>query len=211
MYWSDWGSHPKIEVAGMDGSDRRTLIGTNLTWPNGLAIDFEKKRLYWADGGTRKIEYSDLDGKHRTTVISPRKYFNHTYIIFNIMNNLKTRSFICLAANTNHPFGLVIYKNKIFWTDWDTTSIHRADKDTGKNMTIIRSGIGGLMDVRVLHRDRPKVKNPCERNNGGCSHICLLSPKPKRYTCACHTGLVLHVSSLQLIDSDNSKSIITHN
>jgi sugar lactone lactonase YvrE len=70
MYWSDWGKNPKIEIAALDGLERRVLISTNLTWPNGLAIDFEKNRLYWADGGTSKIEYSDLDGNQRTTIIS---------------------------------------------------------------------------------------------------------------------------------------------
>ncbi|OXU25251.1 hypothetical protein TSAR_015309 [Trichomalopsis sarcophagae] len=166
MFWSDWGEKPKIERAGMDGSDRRDLISTSLTWPNGLAIDFEEKRLYWADGGTSKIEYSDLDGKHRTTIIQ--------------------------APDTKHPFGLVIHKNKIYWTDWDTMSIHRADKDTGKSVTVIRSGITGLMDVRVFHRNRQMVENPCSRNNGNCSHLCLLAPAPKRYRCACPTGLILN-------------------
>lgn len=74
MYWCDWGEHPKIERAGMDGSDRRVLISQNITWPNGLAIDFLKHRLYWADGGTGRIEYSDLDGKNRVTLISDSMY-----------------------------------------------------------------------------------------------------------------------------------------
>lgn len=69
MYWSDWGDQPKIERAGMDGSGRVTLISNNLTWPNGLAIDLERGRLYWTDGGTKAIEYSNLDGKHRTVLI----------------------------------------------------------------------------------------------------------------------------------------------
>lgn len=70
MYWSDWGEKGKIEKASMDGTDRKVLFGTDLTWPNGLAIDFDKKRLYWTDAGTQKIEYSTLDGKGRTVLIS---------------------------------------------------------------------------------------------------------------------------------------------
>ena len=30
MYWTDWGSVPKIEKAYMDGSNRRTIINSNL-------------------------------------------------------------------------------------------------------------------------------------------------------------------------------------
>lgn len=70
MYWSDWGVEAKIERAGMDGSQRLPLVTTNLKWPNGLAIDHDKGRLYWADGGTKAIEYATLDGKHRTVLIS---------------------------------------------------------------------------------------------------------------------------------------------
>jgi len=39
MYWTDWGSNPKIEQAAMDGSLRRSIVTGNLGWPNGLTID----------------------------------------------------------------------------------------------------------------------------------------------------------------------------
>ena len=41
VYWSDWGSTPKIEKAGYDGATRTTIASTNLKWPNGMAIDFQ--------------------------------------------------------------------------------------------------------------------------------------------------------------------------
>lgn len=69
MYWSDWGEKPKIERAAMDGTTRITLITHNLTWPNGLAIDHNAGKLYWADGGTKAIEYSNLDGTNRKVLI----------------------------------------------------------------------------------------------------------------------------------------------
>lgn len=40
MYWSDWGVEPKIEVASMDGSDRKVLVGRDIQWPNGTSFDF---------------------------------------------------------------------------------------------------------------------------------------------------------------------------
>ena len=33
--------------------------------------------------------------------------------------------------------------------------------------------------------------NPCAGDNGGCSHLCLMSPHPPYYTCACPTGVQL--------------------
>ena len=49
----------------MDGSERGTLIHLNMTWPNGLAIDYATDRLYWADAGTHTIEFANLDGSNR--------------------------------------------------------------------------------------------------------------------------------------------------
>ncbi len=45
MYWSDWGSNPKIERANVDGTERITLVETDIQWPNGIAIDFAGMRL----------------------------------------------------------------------------------------------------------------------------------------------------------------------
>lgn len=36
-----------------------------------------------------------------------------------------------------------------------------------------------------------EVHTPCEENNGGCSHLCLLSPRDPFYSCACPTGVQL--------------------
>ncbi|CAH1130397.1 unnamed protein product [Ceutorhynchus assimilis] len=159
MFWSDWGSeNPKIEVANMDGTERRTLISANITWPNGLAIDRPAGRLYWNDGKRNTIESCDLDGKNRRLILS----------------------------KVPHPYGLVVVGNHIYWTDWKTEALHRADKETGEDRVIIRGDLEGLMDVRSVQYDNI-AENACGNNNGGCSHLCLRNPKG--HTCACPTGL----------------------
>lgn len=69
IYWTDWGTHAKIEKAAMDGSMRQVLINDSLVWPNGIAIDFEYMRLYWADAKLDKIERSNMDGSDRTIIV----------------------------------------------------------------------------------------------------------------------------------------------
>lgn len=69
MFWSDWGDHPKIERAGMDGSERRVIAQTDLRWPNGLAVELRSSRLYFVDGGTKTLEYMNFDGSGRRTII----------------------------------------------------------------------------------------------------------------------------------------------
>lgn len=65
MYWTDWGEVPKIERAGMDGSSRFIIINTEIYWPNGLTLDYEERKLYWADAKLNFIHKSNLDGTNR--------------------------------------------------------------------------------------------------------------------------------------------------
>lgn len=58
-----------------------------------------------------------------------------------------------------HPFGLDLYGDEVFWTDWDTQSIQAANKYTGKNRRTLGAGVAGLMDVRVFHKERVKGMN----------------------------------------------------
>lgn len=59
---------PRIEVAWMNGSYRRTLVEGSMVWPAGLAIDYPARRLYWTDTKTQTIETVRLDGTDRNIV-----------------------------------------------------------------------------------------------------------------------------------------------
>lgn len=48
------------------------------------------------------------------------------------------------------------------------------------------------MDIHVWdQRRQPLQAHPCENNNGGCSHLCLLAPYDPGYSCACPIGIKL--------------------
>ncbi|KAG1706633.1 Low-density lipoprotein receptor-related protein 4 [Nymphon striatum] len=164
MYWTDWGEVPKIERAGMDGTQRTVIVGTNLTWPNGLAIDYENETLYWTDAGMKAIECSNLDGTNRKI----------------------------LRGDLPHPFGLTLHEDRIYWTDWKTKSIASINKQTGRNKIVHAQNLENLMDIHVFDENiRQHYPTPCTSNNGGCSHLCLLAPLNKGYSCACPTGITL--------------------
>ncbi|XP_025087886.1 low-density lipoprotein receptor-related protein 4-like isoform X3 [Pomacea canaliculata] len=165
MFWSDLGKQPRIERAGMDGLDRMTLVSSNLTWPNGLAIDYEKSRLYWMDAGHKVIESCNFEGRDRKQTL--------------------------IGFELKHPFGLTIYGETLYWTDWETHSIHVANKETGAQHSVLLSNVNNLMDLEVFHRHRYKVPTVCRTNNGGCSHLCLVAPLPRGHNCACPTGVLM--------------------
>lgn len=58
-----------------------------------------------------------------------------------------------------HPFGLEIYKDEVFWTDWETQSIQAANKYTGKKRRTLGAGLPNLMDVRIFHSERTVGNN----------------------------------------------------
>ncbi|UYV74687.1 LRP4 [Cordylochernes scorpioides] len=155
LLWTDWGEPAKIERAHLDGSSRRAVITQNLGWPNGLALDSAGRRMFWADAKLDRIESADLAGKHRQ----------------------------CLVEGAAHPFGITLDSMFVYWTDWQTKSIERADKNTGSHRSVLRDGIEYLMEIKMVHDSRQTGSNPCGRNNGGCSHLCLYHGQG--VTCAC--------------------------
>lgn len=69
MFWSDWGKTPCINSAYMDGSTRKKIVYAKLSIPQGLALDYARGRIYWADSGSKQIEHSKFDGSDRRILI----------------------------------------------------------------------------------------------------------------------------------------------
>ena len=127
MYWSDWNSPAKIEVANMDGTDRHIFVqGGGLTWPNGLCIDYNAGKLYWADARTDLIDWVYLNGFNRSV----------------------------LLGRLNHPFGLDVHNGFIYWTDWTSKDIKRASISDPTSVVVMRSQLEGLMEIRVYDPER---------------------------------------------------------
>ncbi|KAM4747690.1 low-density lipoprotein receptor-related protein 6 isoform 5-T5 [Rhinophrynus dorsalis] len=165
LYWTDWGEVPKIERAGMDGSMRSVIIDVDIYWPNGLTLDYEEQKLYWVEAKLNFIHKSNLDGSHRQTVVK---------------------------GSLVHPFALTVFGDTIYWTDWTKRSILACNKYTGEDRREVESGIFSPMDIHVFSQLRqPNATNPCAVKNGGCSHLCLMSPVKPFYQCACPTGVRL--------------------
>lgn len=120
----------------MDGSNRTSLKSSGLKYPNGLAIDFSSNRLYWCDAGQDNIGSMSFDG-----ALIKVHY-----------------------ANLPHPFGLVIYKDKIFWTDWQTESIYRGSKSR-RRKTVLKKDTENLYGVRVFAKENQpgtvRIKRNC--------------------------------------------------
>ena len=64
IYWSNWGSVPKIERVSMTGERRQVLVSTLIVWPNGITLDLAKRFLYWADARLDRVREEKLVQKN---------------------------------------------------------------------------------------------------------------------------------------------------
>ncbi|KAF6200224.1 hypothetical protein GE061_006527 [Apolygus lucorum] len=178
MFWTDWGEVPKIERAGMNGDPqtRKIIVSEKIFWPNGITADYDSKKLYWLDGKLLFIEVMDYDGKNRKKILEG----DH--------------------GSLRYPYSVTFFKEKLYWTDWETWSIHMLDRSSKSNRELIHIDHFVPVDIRVMDQSRQPFKStPCSVNNGGCSHLCLLSPNSPGYSCACPTGVRL-IDSHQCAD-----------
>ncbi|XP_070177381.1 low-density lipoprotein receptor-related protein 8-like isoform X2 [Littorina saxatilis] len=102
LYWTNWGSNPKIERANYDGSNRQTLLSTSIKLPNGLELDKTNGMLYFCDAGTHTIETVTTSGQNRTVIYND------------------------LGA---HFFGLALTRQHLYYSDWNRVGLMRLNRD----------------------------------------------------------------------------------
>lgn len=58
-----------------------------------------------------------------------------------------------MSEHPQHPFDLAVYGDYIFWTDWVSHSVVRANKYTGSNVTTLRKNIARPMGIVAVAND----------------------------------------------------------
>lgn len=94
-----------------------------------------------------KIERASLTGQNREVILSQAQY----------------------------PFAVTVFQQDIYWTDWNTWIVYRANKDDGSGLIIMASNLQYRPnDIHVFSASRQeKCLSPCQLFNGGCSHVCV--------------------------------------
>lgn len=59
----------------------------------------------------------------------------------------------------SHSFAITIFENDVYWTDWRSNSVNKANKWNGSNVTVVQHTVTQPFDVKILHPSRqPKGK-----------------------------------------------------
>lgn len=59
-----------------------------------------------------------------------------------------------VEGSLTHPFALTLSGDTLYWTDWQTRSIHACNKRTGEKRKEILSALYSPMDIQVLSQER---------------------------------------------------------
>ncbi|XP_077601200.1 low-density lipoprotein receptor-related protein 2-like [Stigmatopora nigra] len=162
MFWTDFDNVPKIERAGMDGSERRLVVNASLGWPGGVAVDALTDRIYWTDVKLKAIGSATLDG-HNIRILQMKE--------------------------TTNPFSLAVFNDMLYWSDAKRRVVLAAHKVTGKNVHVLLKRPRQPFAVKIVHQILQQTKgNPCKKME--CSHMCVLAPERKS-VCKCPADLIL--------------------
>ena len=165
LYFTNWNSQrPSIQRSWFSGYGLESVITTKIRMPNAIVIDDQERKMYWADARLDKIELVFLDNMDRI---------------------------VMTKANPQHPFGLAIHGNHLFYTDWIQHAVIRVSKYTGEDMTMLRTEIPRPMAiVAIANQSLTCQANPCSQLNGGCEDICKVNQKGQA-ECHCYPGRFL--------------------
>lgn len=110
-----------------------------------------------------------------------------------------------------YPFAVAIAGEFLYWSDLHQRNVQKAHKMSGDMHSILFEDTDHLMDIAVLQQNRSVLRSEFAFTNGckkaKCSHLCLLSPQPPGFKCACPTGITLKRDALTCAD-DMSKYLI---
>ncbi|XP_022109029.1 low-density lipoprotein receptor-related protein 4-like [Acanthaster planci] len=156
----------QLERAGLDGSSRIVIL-REVMEPRGIALDYNSKRLYLAERGTGTIRTFDYSGRDWRTVYAKRE-----------------------AMFT----GLALYKDYLFWTQWNPAELHAVNRKTGKlERKLPLSGVAESPYGVAMYAEsrQPLGQSPCSNSSHGCQQLCLPAPLPSDFVCDCAIGYTL--------------------
>uniref|UniRef100_A0A183CD31 EGF-like domain-containing protein n=1 Tax=Globodera pallida TaxID=36090 RepID=A0A183CD31_GLOPA len=158
----------RLETSHMDGTNRRVLIESHTHQVSGVVVDIAAKRVYWSDPKVDRVESIDYSGNDRRQIVTGRDF-------------------------APHPFGLAMFDQFLYWTDWTREVWRTLGSDLDSNVFPM-----GIAAYHPLAQPGPKqsecfqqtIDNPCAKSD--CEGMCLLSKDSVGFgvgfRCACPIG-----------------------
>lgn len=216
MYFTNVFPHENyLEVAWLDGRNRKVLIKTTTDSPRELAVNPLKRLLYWIDYGQYpRIGKCHLDGSNWTPIVTsgvsnPRDLAIDmlTHDVFWVDSKLDTIQKVSFSGgnrqivrrNLPNPMGVAVHMGDVYWVDRNLQAVFRASKlpDNTSLPIRVRTNLAKLRDIAIFDvSNQPADEhNPCVKlGNGQCEQLCFAFPQDvasatrTSYKCDCATG-----------------------
>ncbi|XP_067373872.1 pro-epidermal growth factor isoform X2 [Channa argus] len=160
---------PVQNIVDLKGGSRDIFISENLNSPEGLAIDWVHRRIYWTDRSQATVECCTLVGRKRETLVStglekPRGIAVHPLakklfwtdtgaqpIVERASLEGKDRVVI-VSTNLVSPSGLTIdfTEDRLFWCDHRRGLVETAALDGSDRRILLENQVGRPFDLAVF-------------------------------------------------------------
>ncbi|WAR13590.1 LRP6-like protein [Mya arenaria] len=148
LFFSDVGNGI-ISVISLENNRTAAVIDEGLQRPRAIALNKVHKKIYWTDWGDNpKIERSNYDGSDRDDII----YWADagTWKIESANTDGSNRKVVALNL-LSHLFGLALYKDNLFYTDWTQKSVMVLSTKSGQPARAFgKASFGRLNDIHVI-------------------------------------------------------------
>ncbi|VDD79293.1 unnamed protein product [Mesocestoides corti] len=154
LFFNVWsGTRGRIERTWLDGTHREVIVDQNHTvWPNGIALDFESRHLYYVDAYLGVINRVDYNGGKPKQILS---------------------------GHLQHPFGFDLLGDNLYWSDWQTLSILQINKHTGEDLRILKTiGVDeALMGIRAVDLTTNNTRRNGTKDEADDLYYCACPPE----------------------------------
>lgn len=124
MFFGKAGGYSSVVRINMDGdlNSHMFVAYENVYYPGGLALDLQKKHVYWTDPSLGQIHRCNYDGSDRKLILST---------IF------------------PQPYRIAVFKDTIYWTTYFSGDMYKCDKDTGENYRKLKTT--GVKNLQIFN------------------------------------------------------------
>uniref|UniRef100_A0A8C6P698 Low density lipoprotein receptor-related protein 2b n=1 Tax=Nothobranchius furzeri TaxID=105023 RepID=A0A8C6P698_NOTFU len=188
VFWSDTYNQ-KVYSANYNGENIKEVLTTAVRNVQNLAVDWVNLKLYVLEAMVERIDMCDFSGGNRVTLIAENLESPHGLALDPTVGKIVLNG----GTQSPHPFGMAVFENHVFFTDWTKMGVIRTNRFNGSDPVLLYRTAKRPGHVVVSHPVlQTLAMNPCGRNNGGCQHICVLSHRSDNnglgFRCKCRYG-----------------------